>query len=224
MMDELKRQASIAALDAVKDGMIVGLGSGSTAEIFIRELGNRVRQGLRVQGIPSSEGSRRLAQEVGVPLTTLQDHPVIDVTIDGADEVSDKLDLLKGRGGALVREKVVAHASKYVIIIVDESKLTGSLGVKFAIPVEVVPFAVDVVKGHLNGLGGESVVRESGGKAFVSDNGNLVLDWAHGRVENPAALEKELKALTGVVDSGIFANVARLVIAATSTGIRKIHR
>jgi ribose 5-phosphate isomerase A len=224
MMDELKRQASIAALDAVKDGMIVGLGSGSTAEIFIQELGSRVQGGLRVQGIPSSEGSRRLAQEVGVPLTTLRDHPVIDVTIDGADEVSDNLDLLKGRGGALVREKVVAHASKYVIIIVDESKLTGSLGVKFAIPVEVVPFAVDVVKGHLKALGGEPRVRESGGKAFISDNGNLVLDWAHGRVENPMALEKELKGLTGVVDSGIFTNVAGLVIAATSAGIRKIQR
>src|SRR5262245_2120786 len=161
---------------------------------------------------------------MGIPLTTLRDHPVIDVTVDGADEVSENLDLLKGRGGALVREKVVAHASKYVIIIVDDSKLTGSLGVKFAIPVEVVPFAVDVVKGHLNALGGESSLRETGGKAFVSDNGNFILDWAHGRVENPAALEKQLKALTGVVDSGIFANVAGLVIAATSTGIRKIHR
>jgi ribose 5-phosphate isomerase A len=224
MMDELKRQASIAALDAVKDGMIVGLGSGSTAAHFIRELGNRVQRGLRVQAIPSSEDSRRLAEEVGIPLTTLHDHPVIDVTVDGADEVSDNLDLLKGRGGALVREKVVAHASKYVIIIVDESKLTGSLGVKFAIPVEVVPFAVDVVKGHLIALGGESSVRESGGKPFISDNGNLVLDWSHGRVDQPAALEKQLKAITGVVDSGIFTNVAGLVIAATSSGIRKIHK
>src|SRR5262245_26912231 len=124
MMEELKRQASIAALDSIKDGMIVGLGTGSTAAYFIRELGARVKGGLKVQGIPTSEESARLAAEVGVPLTRLQDHPVMDVTVDGADEVSDHLDLIKGLGGALVREKVVAHASKHLIIVVDESKLT----------------------------------------------------------------------------------------------------
>ena len=125
MMDELKRQASIAAVDAVNDGMIVGLGSGSTAAHFIRELGARVQRGLRIQGVPTSEDSGKLAAEVGVPLTSLREHPWIDVTVDGADEVSESLDLIKGLGGALVREKIVAHASKRVIIVVDESKLTG---------------------------------------------------------------------------------------------------
>lgn len=224
MMEEFKRQASIAALDAVRDGMIIGLGSGTTATFFIRELGARVKQGLRVHGIPTSEDSRKVAIEAGVPLTTFREHPVIDVTVDGADEVSDKLDLLKGRGGALVREKVVAHASRHVIIIVDESKLTGRLGRKFPIPVEVIPFAVDVVRAQLKVWSGDSDIRHIDGKPFISDNGNFVLDWAHGRVDHPAELEKQLKGLTGVVDSGIFTDVANLVIAATTTGIRKLER
>ena len=223
-MDELKRQASVAALESVKDGMIVGLGTGSTAAYFIRELGARVKSGLRVHGIPTSEESRRLAAEVGVPLTTLQDNPLIDVTVDGADEVSDDLHLIKGLGGALVREKVVAHASKYLIIVVDESKLTGKLGRKAPIPVEVIPFAIDVVRTLLTQWGGEPKLRERDGKPFVSDNGNFILDWWHGVVDQPWALEKQIKGVTGVVDSGIFAGVANEVIAATATGIRKFKK
>lgn len=223
-MDDLKRQAAIAALDAVKDGMIVGLGTGSTASHFIRELGVRVKGGLRVHGIPTSEESNKLAMEVGVPLITLRESAAIDVTVDGADEVSDALDLIKGLGGALVREKVVAHASKKVIIVVDESKLTGRLGQKAPVPVEVVPFAVDVVRAQLVLWGGEPKVREKEGKPFVSDNGNLVLDWWHGPIDQPWALEKQIKGVTGVVDSGIFANVASEVIAATATGIRRLSR
>ena len=223
-MDDLKRQAAIAALDAVKDGMIVGLGTGSTASHFIRELGVRVKSGLRVHGIPTSEVSNQLALEVGVPLITLRESVAIDVTVDGADEVSDGLDLIKGLGGALVREKVVAHASKEVIIVVDETKLTGRLGQKAPVPVEVVPFALDVVRAQLILWGGEPKVREKEGKPFVSDNGNLILDWWHGPIDQPWALEKQIKAVTGVVDSGIFANVASEVIAATSGGIRKLSR
>jgi len=224
MMDELKRQAAVAALDAIKDGMIVGLGSGSTASLFIKELGGRVRGGLRVHGIPSSEDSRRLAEELGIPLTTLLDHPSIDVTVDGADEVSDNLDLTKGLGGALVREKIVAHASKRVVIVVDESKLVDKLGRKAPIPVEVIPLASALVQSQLAHWGGEARPREKGGKVFISDNGNLILDWAAEPIDQPAILEKRLKAMTGVVDSGIFANVASLVIVATSTGIRKLQR
>jgi ribose 5-phosphate isomerase A len=224
MMDELKRQASIAALEAVRDGMIVGLGSGSTAAHFIRELGSRVRQGLSVLGIPTSEDSAKLAGEVGVRLTTLREHPVIDVTVDGADEVSQELDLIKGLGGALVREKIVARASKRVIIVVDESKLTGRLGSKAPIPVEVIPFATDLVRARLIEWGGEPKIRERNGKTFISDNGNLILDWWHGDIDKPASLESQLKGLTGVVDSGIFAGVADQVIAATSSGIRQLYR
>jgi ribose 5-phosphate isomerase A len=212
MSNELKTQAARAALEEVRDGMIVGLGSGSTASIFIRELG---KAGLKVLGIPSSEESRRIAEEVGVRLTTLQEHPTIDVTIDGADEVSPQLDLIKGLGGALVREKIVAHASKRVVIVVDESKLVEKLGVKTVIPVEVIPLAVPCVLLKLTG----AHIRERNGQPFVSDNGNIILDWKHGAIDDPAALEKQLKSMTGVVDSGIFAGVAKCVIVAGKAGV-----
>jgi ribose 5-phosphate isomerase A len=224
MIEELKRQAAIAAMDGIKDGMILGLGSGSTASLFIRELGARVKEGLRVQGIPSSEDSRRLAEELGIPLTNLQDHPTIDVTVDGADEVADSLDLTKGLGGALVREKIVAHASKRIVIVVDETKLVDRLGRKSPIPVEVIPLAAAVIQAQLERWGGSAKPREKNGKVFISDNGNLILDWRNGAVDQPAVLEKQLKSMTGVVDSGIFANVASVVIVATSTGIRKLTK
>ena len=214
MSDDLKRQAALAALEEIRDGMIVGLGSGSTASIFIRELG---RAGRKVLGIPTSEESGRIAEQVGVRLTTFNDHPVIDVTVDGADEVSPELHLTKGLGGALVREKIVAHASTRVVIIVDESKLVQRLGSKTVIPVEVIPLAVPRILLQLK----NTIVREKNGKPFVSDNGNNILDWKSGPIENPAAIEKELKAMTGVVDSGIFANVANVVIVADSSGIQR---
>src|SRR5215467_8010064 len=205
MNDALKRQAALAALAEIQDGMIVGLGSGSTASIFIRELGHA---GLKVLGIPTSEESQRIALEVGVALTTFQEHPEIDVTVDGADEVSPQLDLIKGLGGALVREKIVAHASKRVVIIVDESKMVGRFGTKTAIPIEVIPLAVPLILPRLK----DARVREKNGKRFFSDNGNAIVDWKFGPIENSVTLEKQLKAMTGVVDSGIFAGVASSVI------------
>ena len=214
MIDDLKRQAALAALEEIRDGMIVGLGSGSTASIFIRELG---RAGRKVLGIPTSVESGRIAEQVGVRLTTFNDHPVIDVTVDGADEVSPELHLTKGLGGALVREKIVAHASTRVVIIVDESKLVEKLGSKTVIPVEVIPLAVPGILLQLK----NTIVREKNGKPFVSDNGNNILDWKSGPIEDPAAIEKELKAMTGVVDSGLFANVANVVIIADSSGIQR---
>jgi len=221
MTDDLKRQAALRALDEIRDGMIVGLGTGSTAAHFIRELG---KAGLKVAGIPTSEESRRLAEEVGIRLTTFKEHPQVDVTVDGADEVSPQLDLIKGLGGALVREKIVAHASKRVVIVVDESKLVDRLGSKTVIPVEVLPLAVPRILLQLNELGGEARAREKNGQTFVSDNGNAILDWRHGVIDDPSALEKMLKSLTGVVDSGIFANTANCVIVAAATGIRKLER
>jgi ribose 5-phosphate isomerase A len=217
MSDELKRQAALAALAELRDGMVVGLGSGSTASIFIRELG---KSRLKVLGIPTSEESRRIAIEVGISVTSFNEHPEIDVTVDGADEVSPQLDLIKGLGGALVREKIVAHASRRVVIIVDESKMVERFGSKTAIPVEVIPLAVPRILLQLNG----ARVRERNGQPIVSDNSNTIVDWNHGPIENPAALEKELKAMTGVVDSGIFAGVANCVIVAASTGIRRLVR
>jgi len=224
MTDDLKRSAALAALDEIRDGMVVGLGSGSTASIFIRELGERVRSGLKVVGIPTSETSRRIAEEVQVPLTTLGQHPRIDVTVDGADEVSPELDLIKGLGGALVREKIVAHATDRVVIVVDESKLVPVLGTHTGIPVEVIPFAIDVVIDRLNGWGGHGKIREKHGERFVSDNHNFIIDWKPGEIREPATLEKQLKGVTGIVDSGLFCNVAQVVIVAGSTGIRRMTR
>src|SRR6516162_7695122 len=183
MSEDLKRQAAIAALEEIRDGMIVGLGSGSTASIFIRELG---KAGRKVLGIPTSEESGRIAEQVGVRITTFNDHPDIDVTVDGADEVSPELHLTKGLGGALVREKIVAHASKRVVIVVDESKLVQKLGSKTVIPVEVIPLAVPLVMLQLK----NSVIRQKTGKPFVSDNGNYILDWKSGPIDDALELEK----------------------------------
>jgi len=224
MIDDLKRQAAVAAIEEIRDGMVVGLGTGSTAAHFIRELGRRVRSGMRVMGVPTSRESEELAVEVGVPLTTLRDHPVVDLTVDGADEVSARLDLIKGLGGALVREKVVAHASKRVVIVVDETKMVDKLGRKAPIPIEVVPFAAESVARQLLRWGGQHTLREKDGKPWISDNGNLILDWKHGAVDEPHILEKQIKAITGVVDSGIFSNVADLVIVATATALHRLRR
>jgi ribose 5-phosphate isomerase A len=223
-MDNLKRAAALAALDEIRDGMIVGLGTGSTAAHFIRGLGERVQAGMKVQCIPTSEESRLLASHLGVPLTTLKDHRQIDVTVDGADEVSSALDLIKGLGGALVREKIVAHCSKRVVIVVDENKLVDRLGRNAPVPVEVVPFAADSVAAQLTRWGGEVRTREKNGNPFLSDNGNVILDWHHGVIDHPQLLEKQIKGITGVVDSGIFAHVAGLVIVGTSTGIHRLQR
>jgi len=218
MSDALKRQAALAALAEMHDGMIVGLGSGSTASIFVRELGY---SGLKVLGIPTSEESRRIAMEVGISLTTFHEHPEIDLTVDGADEVSPQLDLVKGLGGALVREKIVAHASKRVVIIVDESKMVDRLGTKTVIPIEVIPLAVPLILAQLK----DATVREENGKPFVSDNGNTIVDWKSGPINNPAALEKQLKTMTGVVDSGVFAGVASsVIVAGRDFGIRHLNR
>ena len=221
MTDELKRQAALRALEEIREGMIVGLGTGSTASHFIRELG---KTGRKIVGIPTSEDSRRLAQDVGIQLTTLEQHPRIDVTVDGADEVSPDLDLIKGLGGALVREKVVAHASERVVIIVDEQKLVPRLGTKTVIPIEVVPFAVACVLRQLHELGGTAAVRQRNGIPFVSDNANNIVDWNHGGIDDPAKLEKQLKSITGIVDSGIFSKTATSVIVAGAQGIRKLPR
>ena len=175
---------------------------------------------MKLKGIPASEESRRIALEVGLQLTDFEESPVIDLTVDGADEVSPELDLLKGLGGALVREKIIAHASNRVVIIVDESKLVERLGARAPVPVEVIPIAAARILRQLPG----ARIRQKDGKPFRSDNGNLILDWQRDRIDNPAALEKELKAMTGVVDSGIFAGVADSVIVAGRAGVRKLSR
>jgi ribose 5-phosphate isomerase A len=224
MTDDLKRLAARAALDEVRNGMIVGLGTGSTAAHFIRELGDRVRSGLQVAAIPTSENSRQLAEQSGIVLTTFKEHPTIDVTVDGADEVSPDLDLIKGLGGALVREKIVARASKRVVIVVDEAKLVDQLGRRTVIPIEVIPFAADLVMQQLTSWGGTAAVRCKDGRPFVSDNDNQVVDWNHGVIRHPAELETRIKLIPGVVDSGIIARLAHRVISAGPSGICMLER
>lgn len=224
MNDSLKNRAAVAALDEVRSGMVLGLGTGSTVTHYIRELGKRVANGLKVRAIATSLRSEELAREVGVPLITFADEKSIDLTVDGADEVSPDLQLTKGLGGALVREKVVARASKRFVIVVDASKRVGRLGTRSPIPVEVVPFAGEIVCFDLAAIEGEPRLRVAGGKPFVSDNGNHIVDWHVGPLDDPAALEQRLKLITGVVDSGLFSNMADRVIVAGASGIESLER
>lgn len=224
MNDSLKRRAADAALEEVQPDMVIGLGTGSTMFHFIRGLGERVRAGLSVSTVATSRQSAELALAEHIPVRTFRDHKVLDLTVDGADEVSPGLDLIKGLGGALVREKIVARASSRLVIVVDESKLVDRLGSVAPVPVEVVPFAEDLVRHTLAELGGKVRVRIAASEPFESDNGNHILDWFVGPIADPAALETRLKAISGVVDSGIFAGLADRVIVAGQDGVRILDR
>jgi ribose 5-phosphate isomerase A len=222
--ESLKENAALQALDEVRDGMVLGLGTGSTVEYFIRGLGERVGQGLRVSTVATSNRSADLARSLGISVRTFREHRTLDLAVDGADEVSPGLDLTKGLGGALVREKIVARASGRFVVVVDESKLVERLGTRSPIPVEVLPFAADLIASRLAAIGGDPRLRMAGDEAYASDNGNYVLDWQVSVTGDPAALETELKLMSGVVDSGIFAGIADRVIVAGSGGIRELEK
>ncbi len=226
MSDELKRQAAEAALADLRDGMVVGLGTGSTAALMIEALGRRVRAGLRIVGIPTSERSAEQARAEGIPLVDFSTHPRIDITIDGADEVhTGTLDLIKGLGGALLREKIVAAASRRMTVIVDASKLVPVLGRKVRLPVEVVPFGWQATATKLADAGASTFLRTNpDGSAFHTDGGNLILDCAFADIPDPAALQLRLKAITGVVETGLFVGMATTIIAGTPDGVRKLER
>lgn len=200
-----KRAAGYKAADMIKDGMIVGLGTGSTVYYMIERLAERIqKEHLSVQGIPTSFQTAMRARESGIPLTTLDDHPIIDIAIDGADEVDPAFRLIKGRGAAHLREKCVAAAARKFIVVVDESKIVKKLGT--AVPVEVLPFAITPVMLQIRKLGGEPVIREAVKKdgPVVTDNGNFIVDCTFGRIDNPGNLETEIAAIPGVVESGLF--------------------
>lgn len=211
------------ALREVKDGALVGLGSGRTASAFVRALGARVGQGLRVRGVPTSEATARLAREVGVPLAGL-DEGVLDLAVDGADEVDPRLDLIKGWGGALVRERIVASAARRLIIVAGSEKLVPVLGARGRLPVEVIPFAGPVVMRELAGRGCRPTLRQAGGRPFVSDNGNWIVDCAVRPIEAPAEFARDLRAIAGVVDTGLFLGLADLVLVAEGDVIRELRR
>ena len=226
MSDDLKRQAAEAAVADVQDGMVVGLGTGSTAALMIEALGRRVRAGLRIVGIPTSDRSAEQARAEGIPLVDFSTHPRIDLTIDGADEVhTGTLDLIKGLGGALLREKIVASASKRMTVIVDASKLVPALGRKVRLPVEVIAFGWQATAAQLATAGASTFLRTGpDGAAFHTDGGNIILDCAFADIPDPAALQARLKAITGVVETGLFVGLATTIIAGTPGGVQKLER
>lgn len=217
-----KRAAGEAAVDRfVSDGMRVGLGSGSTAVWAIRRIGARLADGSLhdVVGVPTSQASEADARAAGVPLTTLDENPVLDLTIDGADEVSPTLDVIKGGGGAHLREKIVAQASVRLVIVVDEAKLVPALGTGFAIPIEVVPMALRPEQGFLEALGARVTLRTTGdGAPFVTDEGNRILDADFGPLAEPAVLEDALHSRAGIVEVGLFLDMASYVLVARADG------
>jgi ribose 5-phosphate isomerase A len=223
-----KRKAALEAVKHVKDGFVVGLGSGSTAAYAIEALGERVkRENLRIFGVPTSYQAFLLAVKHGIAVTTLEEHPVVDVTIDGVDQVDSELNLIKGMGAALAREKIVASASKRNVIIADESKKVKALGENnHPVPVEVLPFAISIVKRKIEEMGGKPSLREGKGKVgpVITDNGNAVIDAVFGPINNAAALEKKLKIIPGVVETGLFVGLADTVYIATSSSVEKIER
>ena len=226
--DTMKREAAQRAMQFVEDGMIVGLGTGSTAAHFVDLLGEKVGQGLNVTGIATSTATQRQAEALGIPLASLDDEPEIDLTVDGADEIDMNLRLIKGGGGALLREKIVASASERVVIIADQSKLVERLGA-FPLPIEVVPFGFKVslamIEDIADELGLEGEIRQRLGqdsKPFISDGGNFIVDCAFGHLDDPEALAELLPFTPGVVDHGLFIGLADHAIIAGAGGVRVI--
>jgi ribose 5-phosphate isomerase len=222
--EEEKEAAGRAAAKLVREGDVVGLGTGSTAYFAVIALGERVKAGMQVLGIPTSMQTAELARKVGVPLTTLDEHPEIDITIDGADEVDRHLNLIKGGGGALLREKVVASASKRMIVVADSSKFVERLG-KFPLPVEVISFARFVVEKTIMSLGASVKLRaRRDGSAYITDNGNPILDCSFGLIENPAALAEKLSRIPGIVEHGLFIGLAERALIGRAKGVEEICR
>jgi len=222
--DQEKEAAARASLRFVQDGNIVGLGTGSTAAYAVRLLGEKVRSGLRIHGIPTSVQTKELAADVGIPLSTLGEFQQIDVTIDGADEVDPQLNLIKGGGGALLREKIVASASRQLVIIADSTKQVPMLG-KFPLPVEIVSFAQALVAKRITALGAQVKLRErSDGSPFISDEGHHILDCSFGKIPNPPALARQLSDMPGVVEHGLFIGMASVVLIAKGDKVQELRR
>ncbi|MFZ1917807.1 MAG: ribose-5-phosphate isomerase RpiA [Terriglobales bacterium] len=219
-----KEIAGRAAAKLVRDGDVVGLGTGSTAYFAVVALGERVKAGLKMVGIPTSNATADLARKVGVPLTTLDEHPGIDITLDGADEIDHQLNLIKGGGGALLREKVVASASKKMVVISDSSKLVPVLG-KFPLPVEVISFARAVVEKKIAGLGANVKWRTCPDSSpYLTDNGNPILDCSFGKIVDPAALAHILSDMAGVVEHGLFIRLASAALIGKGDRVEEIQR
>ena len=223
--EDQKKIAAEKATENVKSGMVVGLGTGSTVYYALLKLGDRVREGLDIVGIPTSAGTEKIAIAQQIPLTTLASHPTIDLTIDGADEVDAHLNLIKGGGAALVREKIIANASKKILIVVDESKVSRVLGTTFPLPVEIVRFGWEATQAEINRICGNSTLRlaptqDGNQQPLITDNGNYILDCHFDGIPAPEQVELQLNNIPGVVENGIFVNRADKIIIGTPSGIR----
>jgi len=227
MNEELKKLAAEKAVEEIKDGMVIGLGSGSTFYFTIKKIGELVKSGKlkNIVGIPSSKETEKLADKFGVPLTTFKEKQEIDVTIDGADEVDKYLNLIKGGGAAHLREKVLAQASKRLIIVIDESKLSDKLGTRWAVPIEVLQFAYPVEKKFLQSLNGKPVLRAyENGNPVITDEGNFILDTNFGVIQNPFELAEKLENRAGIIEHGIFLHLTSKVIVAGQNGIKILEK
>jgi ribose 5-phosphate isomerase A len=226
-IQKLKKQAAERAVECIESGTVVGLGHGSTASFALQRIATLLKTGAlkNIIGVPCSLQVEEEARQLGIPLGTLDEHPVIDVTIDGADEVDSNLDLIKGGGGALLREKIVAQASLREIIVVDESKLSPALGTRWPLPVEVIPFGWRSQISFLESLGARVSVRQtSDGRRFVTDQGNLILDCNFGPLPQPTQVARELSQRTGIVEHGLFLGLTTDVIVAGKNGVRHLTR
>ena len=228
--DQYKRQAAEHAITLVDDGMALGLGTGSTAAHFVEILGQRVKQGLQVACVPTSDATRAQAERLGIPLIDLDRRPSLDLTVDGADEIDPELRLIKGGGGALLHEKIVALASDRMVVIADHTKRVATLGA-FPLPVEIVRFGAAVTRIMVEalaadaGCSGEIALRQQAdGRPFTTDSGNLILDCAFGRIEDPEALDEALKLIPGVVESGLFLGIADAAVIAGPSGVIVLER
>jgi ribose 5-phosphate isomerase A len=218
--EDLKKLAAEKAIEQIEDGMIIGLGTGSTIEYSLKKLGELVKDGLNIKGIPTSIRTQRIAKDLQIPLTTLDENPVIDLTIDGADEVDSNLNLIKGGGGALAREKIVAYNSKKLVIIIDDSKIVKALGIDFALPVEVLKFGWTSTKRALEEFGCNVELRKvMGDEPYITDNSNYVLDCDFERIENPVQVEIDINNIPGVVENGLFVGLVDEVIVGGKQGI-----
>jgi ribose 5-phosphate isomerase A len=223
---DAKQRAGEEAVSLVKNGMVVGLGTGSTADFFLRALAARIADGRlkKIRGLPTSRASEVLGRSLGIPITNFEDSPHADITVDGADEIDPKLNLIKGRGGALLREKVVAQNSTQLVIIADDSKKVTTLGTRFPLPVEVTMFGHETQIDFLKSLGSTPVLRMSGDKPYVTDNGNYIYDCRFKRIDDPAGLDRELGMRAGVVESGLFLGIAKIALVAGKTNVERMTR
>ena len=223
--EELKKAAGVRAIDFVYAGMLVGLGTGSTAEFAIEELSKRIRDGRlsNISCVPSSERTKDFAHSLGLHLVELDSARKIDVTIDGADEIDSDFNLIKGGGGALLREKILAQNSERNIIVADESKLSKRLGERFPVPVEVLEFALEAEKGYLESLGGDARLRLTrNGSPFLTDQGNFIVDWGFGEISDPSFFADRLSKRAGIVEHGLFVGIASDIIIGFAGGVEHL--